>query len=144
MTRRELRVWQRVWELLTEPRSVTLITLTGYLACIAVGVHALVTPSVTGVRDLMAVLLILGGILAAAGCPFGQWWIERIGLIGLAFGFAMRTLLVVSYSRPDASFALLTLHMVGVLLATRWIRIRYLPIDPRRPLSLWELRRGCR
>lgn len=144
MTRQQVRLWERVWELVAEPRSVTLITLSGYAACVIVGIYALLIPDITGVRDLVGALFLLGGLIAGLGCPFGQWWIERIGLIGLGFAAVMRAVIVLEYGRPDASFALLTLWLVLILIITRWIRIRTLPVDPRRPPTLWELRRGGR
>ena len=139
------RIWRCVWDMLTEPRNVTVITTALYLWAVGTGVHVLATPSIDGIRDWIAGFLIAGGLLAATGCPFGHWWIERVGLIGLVTAVSMRGAIVVSYDRPDQGIALWMLGAALALLITRWIRIRTLPRDPRRrPVSVdrWLTPRG--
>ena len=125
------RVWKAVWQRLQEPKTVTVLTSVYYLACMIVGFDMLAIPDVDGPRDLMAALFILGGTLALLGCPFGQWWLERLGLIGLMFAVAMR-IVYIAASPYEGWLQHLMAAGVLVLLLTRWIRIRVLPVDPLR------------
>lgn len=125
------RIWRAVWQRLQEPKTVTVLTSVYYLACMIVGFDLLRIPNVDGPRDLMAALFILGGGIALVGCPFGHWWLERIGLIGLMFAVAMRIVYIIA-SPYEGWLQHLMAAGVLVLLTTRWIRIRLLPIDPLR------------
>ncbi|AOT24316.1 hypothetical protein B3_22 [Propionibacterium phage B3] len=123
---------RRVWAMLAEPKSVTIMMTFAYGGLLGMGFSSLAGASPGGLRDMMGGLLIVGGVCGLIGCPAGQWWIERAGLVAVAAAFAGHLSFVVAVSPPDGPWEVASAIGVLVLVATRWIRIRALPADPRR------------
>lgn len=133
---------RRVWAMLAEPKSVTIMMTLAYAALMGLGFWAIVDISTLGVRDMMGGLLIAGGVCGLIGCPLGQWWIERAGLVAIAAAFGVHLSFVVAISPPDGPWEVASTLGLELLVATRWIRIRALPADPRRPRPSRHQRRG--
>ena len=129
MTARE---WARIWELVREPKTITVLMACLYAAAVPVGIWLLNQPRLDGWWDVMAIMLMLGGVIAAIGAPFGHWWLERSGLILLGTSQLMRWLIVADYPSVDKAAALWSITAAVALIVTRWIRIRALPRDPQR------------
>ncbi|MFK5160510.1 hypothetical protein ACI3QN_08985 [Propionibacterium freudenreichii] len=127
------RFLARLWDLLAEPKSVTIMMTFAYAALLGMGFSSLAGASPGGLRDMMGGLLIVGGVCGLIGCPAGQWWIERAGLVAVAAAFAVHLSFVVAVSSPDGPWEVASAIGVLVLVATRWIRIRTLPADPTLP-----------
>ena len=135
------RIWKAVWDLLSYPPQVTALMVTIYTVTAGFGLHALTQPDVSGHRNVMAWLLIVGCLLGAVAAPFGWWALERVGLIALAAAIAVRFAVIMGYMDGDRSLATTMLILAAGLVATRWVRIRILPHDPRptlTPRQLWR------
>ncbi|AOT24435.1 membrane protein [Propionibacterium phage Doucette] len=124
---------RRVWDMLAEPKSVTIMMTAAYAALLALGFWAIDDASTMGVRDMMGGLLIAGGVCGLIGCPWGQWWIERAGLVAIGAAFAVHLSFVVAISPPDGPWEVASALGLLLLVVTRWIRIRTLPADPTLP-----------
>ena len=124
---------RRVWDMLAEPKSVTVLMTVAYAALVALGFWSVRDISMTGIRDMMGGLLIAGGVCGLIGCPWGQWWIERAGLVAIGAAFAVHLSFVMAISPPDGPWEVASALGLLLLVVTRWIRIRTLPADPRRP-----------
>ena len=124
---------RRVWAMLAEPKSVTVLMTGAYAALLALGFWAIGDASTMGLRDMMGGLLIAGGVCGLIGCPWGQWWIERAGLVAIGAAFAVHLSFVVAISPPDGPWEVASALGLLLLVATRWIRIRTLPADPTLP-----------
>ncbi|WFF32389.1 hypothetical protein FAM19024_001850 [Propionibacterium freudenreichii] len=123
----------RIWDLLAEPKSVTVMMTFAYGGLLGMGFWAIVDASPGGVRDMMGGLLIAGGVCGLIGCPWGQWWIERAGLVAIGAAFAVHLSFVVAISSPDGPWEVASALGLLLLVVTRWIRIRTLPADPMLP-----------
>lgn len=135
------RIWLAVWDLLSYPPQVTVLMVTIYVTAAGFGLHALTQPETSGHRGVMAWLLVHGCALGAVAAPFGWWALERIGLIALGGAIAMRFAVIMGYMSGDRSLAVAMLILAAGLVATRWVRIRILPHDPRptlTPRQLWR------
>lgn len=124
---------RRLWDLLAEPKSVTVLMTCAYACLVAMGFWAIDDASTMGVRDMMGGLLIAGGVCGLIGCPWGQWWIERAGLVAIGAAFAVHLSFVVAISPPDGPWEVASALGLLLLVVTRWIRIRTLPADPMLP-----------
>lgn len=123
----------RLWAMVAEPKSVTVLMTLAYLGLLGLGFWAVTDASTMGVRDMMGGLLIAGGVAGVVGCPLGQWWIERAGLVATAAAFAVHLSFVVAISPPDGPWEVASALGLLLLVVTRWIRIRTLPADPMLP-----------
>ena len=135
------RIWLAVWDLLSYPPQITVLMITIYVTAASFGLHALTQPDMSGHRNVMASLLIVGCMLGALAAPFGWWALERIGLIALAAAIAMRFAVIMGYMSGDRSLAVAMLILAAGFVATRWVRIRILPHDPwptLTPRQLWR------
>ncbi|MDK9627005.1 hypothetical protein [Propionibacterium freudenreichii] len=119
--------------MVAEPKSVTVLMTCIYGALLGMGFSSVIGASPGGLRDMMGGLLIVGGVCGLIGCPAGQWWIERAGLVAIGAAFAVHLSFVVAISSPDGPWEVASAIGVLVLVATRWIRIRALPADPTLP-----------
>ena len=123
----------RIWAMVAEPKSVTVLMTLAYLGLLGLGFWAIDDASTMGVRDMMGGLLIAGGGCGLIGCPWGQWWIECAGLVAIGAAFAVHLSFVVAISPPDGPWEVASALGLLLLVATRWIRIRTLPADPTLP-----------
>ena len=121
---------RRIWDMIAEPKTVTVLMTALYASVLVLGVYTLIDPSHS--RVIMSILLITGGVLGMVAAPVGQWWIERAGLIGVVTAWAMHLLTVIHIAPPDGAWQILTTVWAIVLCITRWLRISGLPADPRR------------
>lgn len=122
----------RVWLRVAEPKAVTVLVTLFYASMIGLGVAVLIsrTDPFYGVQ---AALLLSGGALAVTGCPFGQWWLERPGIIGLEAALGMHLIPVLAFpDRLDTSWAVTLTVFSMLFLAVRWKRLGFAPVDPRR------------
>ena len=126
-------IFRGIWDMLAEPKSVTIMMTAAYGALIMLGFWSVQDISTTGLRDIMGGLLIAGGVAGMIGCPWGQWWIERAGLVATAAAFAVHLSIVMAVTPPDGPWDVASAVGIELLVVTRWIRIRALPADPRRP-----------
>lgn len=132
MTAREKRLYARIWDALAEPRNVTLLTCLGYALALAVGLDVIIEDTASEWRDAIAWALVAGGGVGLAGCPFGQWKIERGGLIALFFASLGRLIVIANLNVYDRSLAFFYTVLGIVFILTRWIRISKSPVDPAR------------
>lgn len=129
----------RLWDLLHEPRAITLLMMLLYVTVFCIGCVALYYPpssiekELGWVTMLWATSLILGGFLGVASTPRGVWWVERLAIIATGTGVViyLSTVLQLHLSEggnrlPQAGFILIAL----ISLAIRWVRIRYASLDP--------------
>ena len=121
---------RRIWDMIAEPKTVTILMTALYASVLVLGVYTLVEPSHS--RVIMSILLITGGALGMVSAPVGQWWIERAGLIGVVTAWSMHVLTVIHVAPPDGAWQILTTVWAIGLCVTRWLRISGLPADPRR------------
>ena len=121
---------RRIWDMIAEPKTVTMLMAGLYTSALVLGVYTLMDPSHS--RVIMSILLITGGALGMVSAPIGQWWIERAGLIGVVTAWAMHLLTVIHIAPPDGAWQILTTVWAIGLCVTRWLRISGLPADPRR------------
>ena len=121
---------RRIWDMIAEPKTVTVLMTSLYASVLGLGVYTLTDPSHS--RVIMSILLITGGALGMVSAPVGQWWIERAGLIGVVTAWAMHLLTVIHVAPPDGAWQILTTVWAIGLCVTRWLRISGLPADPRR------------
>ena len=121
---------RRIWDMIAEPKTVTVLMTALYASVLVLGVYTLIDPSHS--RVIMSILLITGGVLGMVAAPVGQWWIERAGLIGVVTAWAMHLLTVIHIAPPDGAWQILTTVWAIGLCITRWLRISGLPADPRR------------
>ena len=126
------RTWRRLWDLVTEPKVISIMMTVVYSLAAASGIILLNSPALTGWWDVMAVMLIIGGLLSALGAPFGHWWVERSGIILVATSQLMRLVIVLDYAAADKVAALWSILAALALMVSRWVHIRSLPRDPRR------------
>jgi hypothetical protein len=90
-----------LWLTLQEPREVTLGFVLGYLSLTAGGIGVLASDygtlpvGVWSARMVSGAAFAAGGLLAAPTAWFGWWWVERIGVAILGFGFVSRLLAVI-------------------------------------------------
>ena len=124
---------RRIWDMIAEPKTVTILMTGLYASVLVLGVYTLIEPSHS--RVIMSILLITGGALGVVSAPVGQWWIERAALIGVVTAWSMHLLTVIHIAPPDGAWQILTTAWAIGLCVTRWLRISGLPADPRRRVS---------
>ncbi|MFK5165196.1 hypothetical protein, partial [Propionibacterium freudenreichii] len=61
------RFLARLWDLLAEPKSVTIMMTFAYAALLGMGFSSLAGASPGGLRDMMGGLLIVGGVCGLIG-----------------------------------------------------------------------------
>lgn len=138
-----MRAWIRnAWLSLEEPRWVTAVQLAVYTIAISIGAvtwfdppNALVSTWGATLTDAWALLTTIGGVLGILGCSRGLWWLEAHGLHALWLAIAMRVLLVATLhvtTTGSRVTQLLELVMLLACLVARWLRIKDVPIDPKR------------
>ena len=128
-----MRAWSpRLWWTLPEPRLVAATLTAWYVGCGLLGARLLWLPDWTGHLDVMAWMLLAGGIVAASACLAGQWWIERAGMILLAAAWAIRGSMLLATPPPSVWIQVVGLSGVFALLVTRLVRIWGMPADPAR------------
>lgn len=145
-TQENVKFYRRLWNLLKEPRVVTLMHCLSYIFLIAMGTVTLLSPPTTlalawgqQITFLWALILVIGGSFALCGCLTGLWWLESIGIWSLCLGVGLYIFIVVSLhflssgNRLSQAFALIALF---TLLISRFARIRGFNLDPTRKMSV--------
>ena len=122
--------------LIQEPRVVRLIMLAFY-TCTAWAGYVAVAES----PDLffkaagplivysIAGFLILGGILGGIAILPGYWYIEKLGLLSIAFGLLCRAILIQALAGSPLAASLLASTII--LVAVRWVSIRGADLAPK-------------
>ncbi|MEX1078872.1 MAG: hypothetical protein WED09_07175 [Homoserinimonas sp.] len=123
--------------LIAEPRVVRLVQFGIYVCLLTAGWFVLTTPprSFEGVlgQSLVTILgcfILVGGTLGAVAVLPGVWWLERVGILALATGLAMYSIIVVTLGASP----------IGVLMGVafiltfvqRWMEIRKFQLAPKR------------
>lgn len=90
-----------IWSSLHEPREVSIAFFFAYLVLVAGGVgvlladHGQLPEGVYSARMVSAGCFVVGGALSAPSAWAGFWWVERIGVSIVGFGFLSRIFAVV-------------------------------------------------
>lgn len=118
-----------------EPRVQRLLFLVFYLVVILIGLAALFDEDgslyQTGGPALIISLggfFLVGGVCGTIAILPGIWWLERVGLVSLAFGLAARAILITILGVSPVG-ALIFISEV-VLLAIRFLQIRKADLAP--------------
>lgn len=133
----------RLWARVVEPKTITIFMAVAYIIMFLVGVSFLVDRTLlvgpligTHTETLMGSCLIIGGTFGVFSCPPGWWWLERVALILVGTAVA-----VYSMSNWALHFRGVTGNqvipaglstVVVIFVITRWLRIRYARINPRK------------
>lgn len=132
----------RVWGIIEEPKSVTLVqALIVYMAAIWGGVLSLIHPPRTtsvilgdGLVAFVAGLMVFAGIVGVITSLAGYWWVERTLAVGilLAAGAAYTYSVLEAQVLSDGNrwLQLSWLIIAGGGLAIRYLRIRKANYDP--------------
>jgi hypothetical protein len=126
----------RRWFLkIEEPRVQRILYLFFYLTAIITGLSALwTTPDKfyqsggVVLVDSLGVFFVVGGLCGAIAILPGTWWLERVGLLSLAFGLAARGISIISLG-VSTTGALIFLGEI-LLLVIRFIQIRRADLAP--------------
>lgn len=126
ITNRAARGVRALWLSIHEPRVTKVIYAVTYLIATAVGVITLwrpptsiETPLGPTLTAIWAALILAGGLSAIIAVFPGWWWLERIGIIGIAAGALVYFGVVVTLhlqSQPESS----RLTQAGVILGFAW------------------------
>lgn len=137
----------RIWRMLQEPRVVTALTSVLYGLLAVSGVLAVILPPATlalswgpQTTTAWAVILLIGGTFACAGCLVGLWWLETTGIwliwLALAVDIVMLSVMHI-VSDSNWSHHAVILAALAVSLAPRAWTIRGIALDPsRRPRGM--------
>lgn len=130
---RTIRGW---FYLIQEPRIVRLGMLAFYLWMIYSGYVALTqspdtfyTAAGPLVVVFLAFFLAAGGIFGAIAILPGLWYIERVGLLSIAFGLFCRAILIQALA--GSALAAVLLASTVILLFVRWVSIRGADLAPK-------------
>lgn len=134
--------WTYPWSLLKEPRALSVIMATFYLAIVAmIGLPTLLVLPGTGLAQhfdmtlsvVAGLPLVLGGTIAAASLWGGAWFLERGGILMLTGGLIARGVIVwaLPYSDAATTIALGEVATLTLALAARYFTIRGLDLNPR-------------
>lgn len=132
MIARTLRRW---FLMIQEPRHIRIAMFVFYALVLATGVEGFYDSpgrffNATGpfIIYSIATFFVLGGIAGAIAILPGYWWLEKVGLVAIAFGIAMRGVLVGALG-VSIQGAFLLLALV-VLLVVRFLSIRRADLAP--------------
>lgn len=125
-----------------EPRTLTYLSCLAYALLAALtGLSALLVPPTSITHHLGPLvtttwggLILVGGVLAIAGCLPGWWWLERVGIVGISGGLVIYALVVISLNSTSSGNRLPQTGAILVCLvfmAIRWLRVRGAFADPR-------------
>lgn len=134
MTHDTTKTWQRLWSRVKEPKVISFLVWTGYLALAAVWIYALLDPPTTIVggmgplaMSITSGLIAVGGILGAIGSLPGWQLTERLG-IAAALGGIVIYMSLLSYLQVTGEGNRLpqlgVIYFAFVSLIGRWIRIK--------------------
>lgn len=135
--------FDRLQSAILEPHAITIVMIVVYAIMMLIGTIALFDhPS--DIRVLLggsvsiawAWLLVAGGVLGVASAPVGYWDIETLAVSVQGFGLFLYLLGLFFAQAPwptltiRAGFTLIT----GLLLFTRFLRVRQMRLSPGEPL----------
>lgn len=133
----------RIWAIVAEPKTVTVIMAVIYAALFMAGLAAwdgapTAVAATVGepLSTIWAVTLIVAGVCGVAGAIPGWYWLEKGGIIGGFFTSLTYMLSLISQShlypatdyRPQAALLL----VVALMFIIRWERVKGLTVDPTR------------
>lgn len=124
-----MRALRRAWAAVSEPRHVTAIYFVGYLIIAALALWALTEPPMSVLGELgplitasIAILVLVGAVIAACAALPGWWALERIGLgfvsLGL-FGYIVTVVWMHVSSEGSRAMQLAGLSVGVVFVAAR-------------------------
>lgn len=132
----------RIWDLLHEPRVVTVCMILGYMGLFGGGLGSLLHPPSTiqgelgvTITTMWSWFFIIGGALGLVSAPRGIWWLERVALIAagtafLIYGSTIANLQITGAGSRWMQLGVLTWGMFGLI--ARWHRIHWAALDPTR------------
>lgn len=126
--------WQQLWGRVKEPKVISFLAWTGYMALAATWIYALFDPPTTIVggmgplaMTITSGLIAVGGILGAIGSLPGWQLTERLG-IAAALGGITIYMLLLSYLQITGEGNRLpqlgVIYFAFISLNSRWIRIK--------------------
>lgn len=131
-----------LWQLVREPRVISVAYFFVYFSLFIGGLTALIDPPRTvegaiGTFSMMTLagMLAFGGLLGAPAALVGIWWAERVAVLSVAMSALIYGgIVVVLHALGDGNRLLQLSFVVAVLLMqlVRWHRIKERPYDPDR------------
>jgi hypothetical protein len=122
---------------IAEPRVVRLVQFGIYVCMLDAGHYVLTTPphSFQGVLgqtlvNVFGSFVAGGALLGAIAVLPGIWWLERVGIIALATGLAMYSVIAISLGISPVGFAIGIAFILTFV--QRWMEIRRFQLAPKR------------
>lgn len=128
------RTVRRVWSLVQEPRSVTLLVAFGvYGPGVLLGAWWLTSAGIPpSLRDAAALMLAIGGTVGILGALPGEWGLERVGILGMLGGWATHLALTMAAAETGDVWDEAAIVGLMAALIVRALRTWGVPRDPRR------------
>lgn len=129
MTKAQIR---RAWLLIQEPRSITLTMALGvYLPGLIAGVVWLLSHGQgPGLRDWVALLLTVGGVVGILGAIPGEWALERVGIIAMVSGWVCHLTVTLIDPRLSDPWDVAAIVALVACLVVRFVRTWGVPRNP--------------
>lgn len=131
-----------LWLRIQEPRIVSVIQFFVYLAAMAGGLAAVLSPprsieatAGAGITFYWAWLLLVGGTVGAVAVLPGVWWLERSAVLactGAALIYAVNILALHVAENGNRLVQLFMIIIVALHFTKRWFSIRRYAYDPER------------
>lgn len=135
--RKPVRMLTTAFMLIAEPRVVRVVQFGIYLCLLTAGAFVLATPprSFEGVLGqtlvtVFGLFILIGGALGATAVLPGIWWLERAGILALATGLAMYSVVAITLGVSPIGF-LIGLAFI-LTFVQRWMEIRKFQLAPKR------------
>lgn len=121
-------MFSNLYNTIHPPKIITIMMVTAYITCIAVGVLAwsnLPSPRLDPIVVFATITLVVGGIVGAASCWVGAYWLEGPASIIMIYGVALVALSRLALVPILDHFPITILLAVttGILFGTRVYRI---------------------
>lgn len=132
----------KVWEKIKEPKTISILVSLAYLIGALGGLTVFIeTPkTLEGLMgqyamNVLAGMLVFGGVVGSPASLFGVWWLERVAIISVAFASALYLAVVIGLHSLEPGNRLLQATFIFVVILSqiaRWHRIHIRPYDPAR------------